>query len=106
MTTAGTAGIEAMNVFGGSALIDVERLARHRGLDTSRFRNLLMHKKAVPLPCEDPVSFAVNAAMPIVDALDPADRERIELLITCSESGIDFAKSMSTLMNEISGRAT
>lgn len=106
MTTAGTAGIagiEAMNVFGGSALIDVERLARHRGLDTSRFRNLLMHKKAVPLPCEDPVSFAVNAAMPIVDALDPADKERIELLITCSESGIDFAKSMSTYIHHYLG---
>ncbi|MEM9489444.1 MAG: 3-hydroxy-3-methylglutaryl-ACP synthase, partial [Myxococcota bacterium] len=95
-------GIEAMNVFGGSALIDSETLARHRGLDTARFRNLLMREKAVPLPCEDPVSFAINAAMPIVDGLGE-DKERIELLITCSESGIDFAKSMSTYVHHYLG---
>lgn len=96
-------GIEAMNVFGGSAVIDVEALAEYRGLDTTRFRNLLMYKRAVPLPCEDPVSFAINAAAPIVEQLGTEDKERIELLITCSESGIDFAKSMSTYVHHYLG---
>ncbi|QRN93160.1 hydroxymethylglutaryl-CoA synthase family protein [Archangium violaceum] len=96
-------GIEAMNVFGGSAFVDVQKLAQYRGLDNARFENLLMKQKTVALPWEDPVSYAVNAAMPIVEALDPAEKDRIELLITCSESGIDFGKSMSTYIHHYLG---
>src|SRR5690606_4456011 len=50
-------------------------------------------------PYEDPVSFAVNAAQPIIMQLSDAERDRIELLITCSESGIDFGKSLSTYIH-------
>lgn len=96
-------GIEAMNVFGGTAYLDVMQLAIHRKLDTQRFENLLMKEKAVALPCEDPVSCGVNAAKPIVDALSEAEKERIEMLITCSESGIDFGKSMSTYIHHYLG---
>ncbi len=35
-------GIETMNVFGGTAYLDVAELAQHRQLDTTRFENLLM----------------------------------------------------------------
>jgi polyketide biosynthesis 3-hydroxy-3-methylglutaryl-CoA synthase-like enzyme PksG len=98
-----TVGIEAMNVFGGSAVLDVERLAEHRKLDKARFENLLMKEKAVALPYEDAVTFAVNAARPLVDALTPEERERIELVITCSESGVDFGKSMSTYIHHYLG---
>jgi polyketide biosynthesis 3-hydroxy-3-methylglutaryl-CoA synthase-like enzyme PksG len=92
-------GIEAMNVFGGTAYLDVAELARHRNLDTARFENLLMKQKTVALPYEDPVTFAVNAAKPLVDSLSSAEKDRIELLITCTESGIDFGKSMSTYIH-------
>jgi polyketide biosynthesis 3-hydroxy-3-methylglutaryl-CoA synthase-like enzyme PksG len=94
-----SAGIEAMNVFGGSAHLNVEQLARHRRLDTTRFENLLMKEKTVALPFEDPVTFAVNAASRLVDELSAKEKERIELLITCSESGIDFGKSISTYVH-------
>lgn len=93
-------GIEAMNLFGGSASLDVAALARHRGLDTERFANLLMHEKGVALPCEDPVTFAVNAAYPLLERMSPEQRDSIELLITCTESGIDFSKSISTYVHE------
>lgn len=96
-------GIEAMNLHGGAAFVDVMELAAHRRLDTARFDNLLMKQKSVALPCEDPVSFAVNAARPIVDALSAAERERIELVITCTESGIDFGKSLSTYVHHYLG---
>jgi polyketide biosynthesis 3-hydroxy-3-methylglutaryl-CoA synthase-like enzyme PksG len=96
-------GIEAMNVFGGTAVVDVDTLAKYRQLDMARFENLLMKEKAVSLPNEDPVSFAVNAAKPIIDALSTDDKNRIELLITCSESGIDFGKSMSTYIHHYLG---
>ncbi|SMO31764.1 hydroxymethylglutaryl-CoA synthase family protein [Melghirimyces algeriensis] len=98
-----TVGIEAMNAFGGTAYLDVMELAKHRSLDVTRFENLLMKEKAVALPFEDPVTCGVNAAKPIVDALSPEEKDRIELLITCSESGIDFGKSISTYIHHYLG---
>ncbi|GCF07151.1 hydroxymethylglutaryl-CoA synthase family protein [Dictyobacter arantiisoli] len=96
-------GIEAMNVFGGTAYLNVMELAKYRKLDTTRFENLLMHEKAVALPYEDPITFAVNAAKPIVDALSTEEKDRIELLVACTESGIDFSKSMSTYIHHYLG---
>ena len=98
-----SAGIEAMNVFGGTAYLNVMELAQHRNLDTTRFENLLMKEKTVALPYEDPVTFAVNAAKPIVDSLSQAEKDRIELVITCTESGIDFGKSLSTYIHHYLG---
>jgi polyketide biosynthesis 3-hydroxy-3-methylglutaryl-CoA synthase-like enzyme PksG len=92
-------GIEAMNLCGGSAFVDVAELANHREIDTARFDNLLMKQKSVALPYEDPVTFAVNAAQPILQSLSDAEKARIELLITCTESGIDFGKSVSTYVH-------
>jgi len=97
------AGIEAMNVFAGTAYLNVERLAEHRNLDTTRFENLLMKEKTVALPYEDPITYAVNAAKPIVDALSPEEKDRIEMVITCTESSFDFGKSMSTYCHDLLG---
>lgn len=92
-----------MNVFAGTACLDVAKLARHRGLDMRRFENLLMREKTVALPYEDPVTFAVNAAKPLLDSLTPEERDQIRMVITCTESGIDFSKSMSTYCHELLG---
>ncbi len=97
------AGIEALNFYGGSAFIDVRELCMYRGLDMPRFENLLMKEKTVALPFEDPVSFAVNAAQPLVAQLSEAERNRIEMVITCTESGIDFGKSLSTYVHGLLG---
>ncbi|WP_293075230.1 MULTISPECIES: hydroxymethylglutaryl-CoA synthase family protein [Moorena] len=96
-------GIEALSVYGGAAQLELRKLAQARQLDISRFDNLMMKEKAVSLPYEDPVSYAVNAAKPIIDRLSDADKQRIEMVITCSESGIDFGKSMSTYIQEYLG---
>ncbi|HEX9627867.1 MAG TPA: hydroxymethylglutaryl-CoA synthase family protein [Acidiferrobacterales bacterium] len=89
-------GIEAMNVFAGTTYLDVNKLAEHRNLDIARFKNLLMKEKTVALPYEDPVTFGVNAAKPLIDALSPEEKDRVEMVITCTESAFDFGKSMST----------
>ena len=89
-------GIESMNIFAGVAYLDVEMLAQHRELDTTRFENLMMQEKSVALPYEDPITFGVNAAKPIIDALSPEEKDRIEMVITCTESSFDFSKSMAT----------
>ena len=93
-------GIEAMGFYGGRAFLDVGDLAVARGLDPMRFENLLMRRKSLAMPFEDAVSFAVNAAGPLVDRLDAAERARIRLLIVASESGIDFGKSMGAHVHQ------
>lgn len=95
-----TVGIEAMNAFTGTAFLNVSKLAEHRKLDVARFENLLMKEKSVPLPYEDPITFGINAAKPIIDELSEAERNRIELVITCTESAFDFGKSMSTYFHK------
>jgi polyketide biosynthesis 3-hydroxy-3-methylglutaryl-CoA synthase-like enzyme PksG len=92
-------GVEAINVYGGSACMDVKRIFEIRHLDTERFTNLMMRKKAVNLPCEDTVTNAVNAAKPIIDALSDAERNSIEMLICSTESGLDFGKAVSTYIH-------
>lgn len=62
-------GIEALNVFGCTDYLDVMGLVAHRQLDQTRFDNLLMKEKAVILPFEDPITYGVNAAKPLIDAL-------------------------------------
>lgn len=96
-------GIEAMNVFAGTACLDVEKLAAHRKLDATRFENLLMKQKTVPMPYEDPITFGVNAARPIVAALSEEEKDRIEMVISCTESSFDFSKSMSTYFHNLLG---
>ena len=96
-------GIEAINFYGGSAFLNVKQLVEYRNLDSSRFDNLLMKEKSVPLPYEDTISFAVNAAKPIVDSLSDDEKNRIEMLISCTESGVDFGKSISTYIHDYLG---
>lgn len=94
-------GIEAINAFAGSAFVNVEKLALHRKLDAARFRNLLMKEKTVALPYEDPITFGLNAAKPLIDAMSPQEKDRIEMVVTCTESAFDFGKSMSTYFHKL-----
>ena len=90
------AGIERIGFYGGRAYIDINDLARLRNLDPARLNNLLIRRKTVHFPWEDPVSFAVNAARPLLRDLPAEVRARINHLIVASESGIDFGKSLAT----------
>src|SRR5579863_2437073 len=96
-------GIESMNVFAGSAYVNVEKLARHRNLDMTRFANLLMKEKTVALPYEDPITFGLNAAQPLINKVTAEEKDRIEMVITCTESAFDFGKSMSTYCHKLLG---
>jgi 3-carboxymethyl-3-hydroxy-acyl-[acp] synthase len=93
-------GIEAINAYVGQACVDVRDLFAHRGLDLSRFENLMMEQRSVNLPCEDAVTNAVNAAAPVVAALGPDGRDSIELLIVATESGVDLGKSLGTYVHQ------
>lgn len=97
------AGIEAINIYCGSAALDVIELAKARNLNNDRFEKLLMKEKTVPMPYEDAISNGVNAAKPIIDSLSPEEKDSIDMVITCTESGIDFGKSMSTYIHHYLG---
>lgn len=93
-------GIENMNLYAGRACLSVRTLFEERGLNLNHFDNLMMKEKSVHLPWEDPITNAVNAAKPIIDALSDEERDKIEMVITSSESGIDFGKSISTYVHD------
>jgi polyketide biosynthesis 3-hydroxy-3-methylglutaryl-CoA synthase-like enzyme PksG len=98
------AGIESLGVYLGAASLNANLLAEHRNLDKKRLiENLIIREKSVALPFEDPVSNSVNAAKKIVDALTPEERSKIDMVITCTESGIDMAKSISTYVHHYLG---
>ncbi|WP_424216141.1 hydroxymethylglutaryl-CoA synthase family protein (plasmid) [Streptomyces sp. BI20] len=86
-------GIEDADAYLGLACVDVEDLVAARGMDPVRMRNLGMVRKTVPLPGEDVVTCAVNAATPLLARLDPARLATIELCVVGTESGIDLSKS-------------
>lgn len=96
----GPIGIEALNVYCGLAYIPVSAIFEGRRLDPGRLGNLMMEKKSVAFPFEDPVTHAVNAAKPIIDGLTPDEKGRIEIVITSSESGIDYSKSITSYVHE------
>jgi len=96
-------GIESINVYGGKTFLDVRTLFAGRQLNPGRFDNLMMEKKSVGLPCEDPVTNGVNAARPIIDRLNEQEKNRIEMVITSTESGLDFGKSISTYLHHYLG---
>ncbi len=96
-------GIEALNAYCGLAYIPVQALFAGRGLNQERMVNLMMQQRSLGLPFEDPITNAVNAAKPIVDALDPAEKDRIEILVTSTESGIDYSKSVASYVHHYLG---
>lgn len=96
-------GIEAMNLYPGRAALAIHDLFVGRGLNLSHFENLMMKQRTIHLPWEDPVTNAVNAARPIINALNEEERRQIEMIITSSESGIDFGKSISTYVHRYLG---
>jgi polyketide biosynthesis 3-hydroxy-3-methylglutaryl-CoA synthase-like enzyme PksG len=96
-------GIQAVSLYCGAAYVDVEELFAARGLDMGRLANLMMVRKSVPLPCEDAVSFAANAAWPMVAGLSEDERARIGTLIVATESAVDFSKSASTYVHDLLG---
>jgi polyketide biosynthesis 3-hydroxy-3-methylglutaryl-CoA synthase-like enzyme PksG len=93
-------GIDALNVYCGVAQIRVSALFAGRGLDVARLDNLMMRARSVGLPGEDPVTNAVNAARPLLDGLTAAERDRIEVLVTATESGLDLSKSVASYVHE------
>ena len=86
-------GIEKINIYGCSLCLDMEELARARGLDPNVAVNTYMIKsRSLNPPWEDAVTMGANAARRM---LSEEDRDSIGMLIVGTEGGVDFGKPMS-----------
>ncbi len=87
-------GIEKIRVNPTSLALDMKELCEARGHDWADIRDVMMiAERGVCPPWEDPVTLAVNAALPMLTEEDIKD---IELLLVSSESSVDNEKPMSS----------
>ena len=100
-TSPGPVGIEKIGVYTGTQSLAMEDLALARDHDPADIReNLLVRSRTVNPLWEDPVTMAVNAALPM---LTDEDRASIELIIVATESSVDQGKAMSTYAQHFLG---
>jgi 3-hydroxy-3-methylglutaryl CoA synthase len=90
------AGIDDLNIYGSTLQLRFDALAEARGLSARDLQASQFAARSVTPPFEDPVTLAVNAAKPLVDA---AGADRYELLMVATETGLDFGKPISTYVH-------
>ena len=94
-------GIERIGVYPCSLALPMAELCQARGRDLAAIRDTMMiDERSVNPLWEDPVTMAVNAANSI---LTDDDRQRVELLVVASESGVDYEKPLSTWVQRYTG---
>jgi hydroxymethylglutaryl-CoA synthase len=94
-------GIERLHAYPTTMALDMADLCAARGLDERYVKqDLLVEARGVNPPWEDPVTMAVNVAMPALAGIDPAS---IGLLIVATESGVDQEKPISTWVHRYLG---
>lgn len=94
-------GIDKIGFYTPPLYIDMERLAKARGVDPAKYTiGIGQDKMAVPPLTQDAVTMAANAAL---DVLDDADREAIDLVLLGTESGIDHSKSAAVYVHHLTG---
>ena len=87
-------GIEKIRVYPTALQLNLDRLAEARGYDVAYMhKELMVERRGVNPPWEDPVTMAVNAAKPM---LTPEDIASIGLLIVASETSLDQEKALSS----------
>lgn len=93
-------GIDALNIDGGTLSLDLAELAIARDIDAKFATQIGFKRRSVIAPWEDPVTLAVNAAKPIVDAVGA---DAFGLLIVATESSFDCGMPMSSYIQQALG---
>lgn len=94
-------GIDRIGAWPATLSLDMSALCEARKHDLADIRDVMMiDQRSVNPPWEDPVTMAVNAALPM---LTEEDRRDIGLLIVASESGVDQEKPLSTWVHRYLG---
>src|SRR5262245_34053967 len=90
-------GIDDLNLDAGTLSLEASELAVGRGQDPRQLERLQLLRRSVLPPLEDPVSLAVNAAWPVLEGVD---RSKVRLMLLATESGVDFAKPLSSYVHQ------
>jgi len=84
-----------MNLYASTLSVDNAEVAAARG--TSKYMDIVrIRSRSIAPLYEDPVTLAVNAARPVVEAAGP---DAFELLIVATESGFDYGKPLSSYVH-------
>ena len=94
-------GIDKINFYTPNTYIDLEELAKHRGVDPAKFTiGIGQSKMSVPPISQDTVSMAANAAYPL---LTENDLNNIDLIVVGTETGVDESKSVASFIHDLLG---
>lgn len=89
-------GIDDLSVYGSTLCVDVRAICEARGTSVEAAQRLGLVRKSLAPGFEDPVTLAANAARPLVDAYG---KDAFELLLIGTESGVDFAKPLTSYVH-------
>lgn len=94
-------GIDKIGFYTPDQYVDMEKLAEIRGVEPAKYTiGIGQERMAVASLHEDAVSMAANAALSI---LDDEDREKIDLVLFGTESGVDHSKSGAVWVHHLTG---
>ncbi len=93
-------GIDQLNIYASTQQVDLREVARRRAISEKDLRLVRFESRSVLPLFEDPVTLAVNAARPLLDAGAARD---VDLLIVATETGLDYGKPLSTYVQEALG---
>jgi len=97
-------GIEKLDIYGSSLILDQKKLAEARGMDPQKVvADFLIDTRSLNPLYEDTVTMGVNAAAPM---LEGEDRQAIGMLVVGTESSVDFGKPISTNIHGALGLPT
>ncbi len=92
-------GIDKIGFYTPSVFLDMETLAKQRGVAYEKYtQGLGVHKMAVCPQDQDIISMAANAADSF---LDDEDRRQIDLVLFATESGLDYSKAAATQLLDL-----
>jgi len=92
-------GIDLISFYTPSYFLDLEQLARVRGIDPNKFRvGLGQEKMAVIPPDEDIITMAADAGARVLQKTDAAD---IDLLLFATESAVDQSKAAGVYVHRL-----
>lgn len=87
-------GIDDLGLWASSLSMDLAAVAAARGLPAGQLAEVGFLRRSICPAWEDPVTLAVNAALPLVSS--PAERGAVGLLLVGTETGLDGGKPLST----------
>jgi hydroxymethylglutaryl-CoA synthase len=91
-----TVGIEALSIAVPRHYVDIEELARARGVDPAKYTSGLGAKEmAVADPGEDAVALAATAVARLL-RVNEVDPSRIGMLVVGTETGVDHSKPVAS----------